>query len=52
MDEPKPTLESTFTSALDLACIHQDREVAARPFMTLARFLGTDSWPWDRKPDH
>ncbi len=52
MDEPKPTLETTLTSALDEACLHRDREAAERLFMTLARFLVTDPWSWDRKPDH
>ncbi len=52
VDEPKPTLETALTSALDLACLQGDAAIAARLFMTLARFLARDPWTWHVKPDH
>ncbi len=52
MDEPKPTLASELSSALDLACLQGDAAIAARLFLTLARFPARDPWSWDRKPDH
>ncbi len=50
--EPKPTLESILTSALDEACLQGDRDIAARLFVTLVRFLERDPWAWGRGAPH
>jgi hypothetical protein len=52
VDQPKPTLETALTAALDQACSQGDREVATRLFVTLVGFLARDPWAWGKVAPH